>query len=689
MAAGGGLGRLGPGGGGALPGGRALPGARTLGPWQIVLLLLALLVGGIGGYIGFTNFWESSHAPPTFGTPFRVATTTIRNTVSATGTVTATEQTNLVFQASGQITQIFVKAGDSVKAGQPIAALDSRAATIARDQARSALNSAQAKLDALLAPPTPDVVAAAEQSVASAQTGVASAQQSVASAQAGVTTAQATLTNSEDQLAALLNGATPTQIEQAQASVDAADRSLQIAQYNYDQLVNHSNLASRPEVTNLATAKQNYQTALANYLSKLTPPLSTTVAQAETNLTLAENALQAAQLRNLQVQADPTAAVSDKVAAQDAVQSAQAAVAQAQTNIQTLQQGTDQVDIAAAQAQLNGARTQLESATTTYDNLLSLSTLNSQPEYSAFQTAASNYETAQANLDNVMAPPQQTTVSSDQAAINAAQAGIPSAQASLNAAQAGVPSSQAALNAARAKLTQTLAPPLPTDVTQAQEAVHSAQLALQNAQLTLDNDTLVAPFDGVIISVPVDIGQQVSSATTITTLTNPSALEVDANVDETSVTQLKVGQQATVTLDALPGKTFNAVVEAVTPSGTTQQGVVVFPIVLRIDTNNQTVPAGASANITITTSVTPNVLAVPARYVHVQNGRQVVDTIQNGKRVSVPVTTGVTNGQLTQITSGLQQGETAIPPAQNRQTATFGAGGFGGGGAGGPPPGGP
>ncbi len=659
MAGGGGLGRLGPGGGGALPGGRAVPGLRALGPWQIVLLVLALIVGGIGGYIGFTNFWESSHAPPTFGTPYRVAETTIRSTVSATGTVTATEQTNLVFQASGQITQIFVKAGDRVKAGQPIAALDSRAATLARDQARSALNSAQAKLDALLAPPTPDVVAAA--------------QQSVSSAQSGVTTAQATLTNSQDQLAALLNGATPTAIEQAQASVDAAGRSLQIAQYNYDQLVNHSNLAARPEVTNLTTAKQNYQTALANYLSKLTPPLSTSVAQAETNLTLAQNALQAAELRNLQVQADPTAATSDKVAAQDAVTSAQAQVDQAQTSIQTLQQGTDQLDIAAAQSQLDSALSQLQSATTTYNNLISLSTLTGQPEYSALQSAVSQYDSAKANLDNVLAPPQSTSVSSDQAAITAAQAGLPSAQASLNAAQA--------------KLTQTLAPPLATDVTQAQEAVNTAQLALQSAQLTLDNDTLVAPFDGVIISVPVDIGEQVSSATTITTLTNPNALEVDANVDETSVTQLAVGQPATVTLDALPGQTFNAVVAAVTPSGTTQQGVVVFPIVLRLDTNNQKVPAGASANITITTKVTPNVLAVPARYVHVQNGQQVVDIIQNGKRVSVPVTVGTTNGQLTQITSGLKAGETAIPPAQNRQGQTFGAGGLGGGG--GPPPGGP
>jgi multidrug resistance efflux pump len=500
---------------------------------------------------------------------------------------------------------------------------------------------------------------------------VAAARQSVVSAQSSITTAQATLTKSQNDLTALLNGPQPTDIETVQAGVDKATADLKIAQYNYDQLVNHSNLATRPEVTTLAVARQNYDVAQANYLGKLTPPLSTDVAQAQTNIKLSRDALQAAQLRNLQVQSDPTAASSDKLAAQNAVGAAQAGVAAAESNIQKLQQGTDQTSIAAARAQLDNSRAALQSAQTSYNNLISLSDLISRPEFSALSSAASEYQTARAAYDAKLAPPLATDVSSGQAAIQAGQAGIPSAQASLDSAQA--------------KLGQTVGPPLPTDVTQATEAVNSAQLALQQAQLTLDNQTLRAPFAGVIISVPVSLGQQVATNTTITTLTNPDALEVDANVDETSVTQLKVGQAATVTLDAIPGRTFNAVVEAVTPSGTTQQGVVVFPIVFRLDTAGAAVPAGASANIIVTTSVTPNVLAVPARYVHRQGANQVVDVLQDNKRVMKVVTTGVTNGQLTEITSGLQAGDVAIPPEQSRQGATFGAGGNVGGGGGGAP----
>jgi HlyD family secretion protein len=639
-----------------LPGGRSLPGFRTFSPIQNVLLILALLLGGIGGYLGFTHFYEASHAPPQVGQPFRVTRTTIRNTVSATGTVTATEQSNLTFQSSGQITDIFVKAGDQIQQGQPIASLDTRSASIARDQARSNLATAQAKLDALLAGATPDVVAAARQSVVSAQS--------------NITTSQATLTKSQNDLAALLAGPQPADLETVQAQLDKAASDLQIAQANYDRLVSHTDVSSRNEVTGLANAKQNFESAQANYLSKLTPPLSTDVAQAQTNLKLARDNLQAAQLRNLQVQADPTAAISDKLAAQNAVSAAQAQVDAAQSNISKLQTATDQTDIAAAQAQLDNARAALQAAQVNYNNLIALSDLVTRPEYSSLATARSNSQTARASYDKLLAPPLATDVGSSQAAIQAASAGIPS--------------SQAALDAAQAKLAQTVGPPLPTDVTQATEAVKTAQLQLQQSQLTLDNQTLKAPFAGTIVSVPAHLGDQVTAATTITTLTNPNALEVDANVDETSVTQLKAGQPATVTLDALPGRIFNAVVAAVTPSGTTQQGVVVFPIVFRLDTAGQTVPAGASANITVTTAVTPNVLAVPARYVHRQGNNQVVDVLVNNKRQFKVVTTGTTNGQLTEITSGLVVGDVVIPPQQSRQGATFGAGGNVGGGGGAP-----
>ena len=654
-----------------------------MSPMQRMALIVALVGGGFIGYWGFNQIYQSRQPAPITATPVKVARTTIRQTVASTGTVTATQQTNLSFQQSGQIVSIPVKVGDSVTAGQALATLDTTQLTIARDTAQSNLASARAKLQSLLGVNTPDIVAAAQQGVASSQSALTTAQNNITSSSANIQSQQAAATKAQNDLAALLAGPTPQQIEGSQSGVDKASSDLAIAQANYDNLVNHSNLATRPEVTALATAKQNYATALANYQAKLSPPPATDLATAQTNLQIAQTSLQAEQLRNLQVQADPTTTYADRAASQGQLDAAEAAIANQQANLQKLQQGTDQADIAAAKAQLDNANAALNAAQTNYNNLLSLSTLSTQPEYSALQTAKSELESAQATFDTTVAPPKDTDVSSGQAAIQGAEASVTSAQAALGNAQASVPSAQASLQASQAKLSQVIAGPLPSDVQQAQEAITSSQLALELAQTNLDNATLKAPFAGVITAVPVSLGQLVSSSTQVATLVNPTAIEIDATVDETSITQLKAGQQATVSFDAIPGKTFPGTLTVVTPSGTTQNGVVVFPIVVDINTQGLTVPAGISANVTIITQTTPNVLAVPSRDVHRVGATQVVDTLVNGKRVPVVVTTGVTNGQQTEIKTGLKEGDLVLPPAVNAAGgagSTFGAGGIGGGG---------
>lgn len=746
---------------GRIPRPQAGSGFRSFSPLQNIFLIVALIGGGLGGYAIFNQIYNSQKSTATPVTPIAAAVTTIRSTVSATGSINATQQSSLSFQESGRVTAVYIKPGDTVQAGQKIAQLDTAALQIARDNAQSQLVSAQAKLDALNAPPTQDVVTAAEQGVASAQSQLTAAQNAVISdnnaissanddlataqdgvstasntaqaaqnsivdANSGVTTAQANLTKAQDTLAALEAGPLPTDVETVQANLDKAKADLQTAQTNYNNLINHSSVATAPETAALATAKQNYQTALATYQAKTAPSNSAAVSQAQTNLTLAQNDLQTTELKNLQVQSDPTASIADKQASQGQVASAQAAVDTAQANVQALQQGTDQQDLASAQSQLDSARTALQAAQQNYNNLISLSNLATRPETTALAAAQQEYNTALAAYQAKLAPPLQTDVSTDQAAIDSAQAGITSAQvtaqnAGITAAndqtaigsaqsaagkaamavnsaqvtaanaQANVPSVQSSLQAAQAKLSQTLAGPLPTDVVQAQQAVTQAHLALKQAQLNLDNATLTAPYGGVITAVNVQVGDQSSGAgsgtgsggTGIATLVNPNAIEVDASVDETSVTQLKPGQPAIVTFDAIPGRAFPGTLSVVTPSGSTTNGVVSFPIVVTINNQGQTLPAGISANITIITSTTPNVLAVPSRDVVRQGQNQIVNVQVNGKRETRVVSTGVTNGTLTQITSGLKAGDLVLPPvqtqAQSAAGGTFGASGSVGG----------
>jgi multidrug efflux pump subunit AcrA (membrane-fusion protein) len=158
-------------------------------------------------------------------------------------------------------------------------------------------------------------------------------------------------------------------------------------------------------------------------------------------------------------------------------------------------------------------------------------------------------------------------------------------------------------------------------------------------------------------------------------------------VDESAVARLKPGQSVNVTFDSLAGRQFQGTVAVVTPSGVTQQGVVTFPVQIVFNAQGVTIPAGATATLRIVTESRPNALAVPSRAVQRQGGSSVVQVLEDGEPVARTVRTGITADNFTEITEGLQEGETVViqtaqTGATGQQSGTFGTGGLGGAGGG-------
>jgi len=168
------------------------------------------------------------------------------------------------------------------------------------------------------------------------------------------------------------------------------------------------------------------------------------------------------------------------------------------------------------------------------------------------------------------------------------------------------------------------------------------------------------------------------------TLVDPHAVRVDVTVDETDVARIGVGKNASITFDALPGRTFRGKVISVSPNGTLTQGVVNYPVSLSIDTRNQVLPGGLTASSTIIVDEKSDALVVPLRAVHRAGREQVVDVVgEDGKPVQRPVKTGVQNEQVVEITDGLQEGDQVmITGTTTRAPSTGGPGaGLPGGGA--------
>jgi macrolide-specific efflux system membrane fusion protein len=234
--------------------------------------------------------------------------------------------------------------------------------------------------------------------------------------------------------------------------------------------------------------------------------------------------------------------------------------------------------------------------------------------------------------------------------------------------------------------------------------IAQSQASLNNASLTyqLTSGTITAPTSGIVGDLTITKGMQIgSSNTTAGSSTNTSnqaiasiimgnATAVAVSVAEVDAPQIKVGQAATITFDALPNKTFTGKVMGMNTTGTVTSGVTTYPTLIQLDdtTDNGIFP-NMSATANIITKVDDNILLVPSAAVQTVGTTSSVRVLKNGQVSTVSVQTGDTSDSQTVITSGLNEGDTVVTSTISTGTTTTTSspfsgglrlGGFGGGG---------
>ena len=377
---------------------------------------------------------------------------------------------------------------------------------------------------------------------------------------------------------------------------------------------------------------------------------------------------------------------------------AQLASAQAAYNAAVETASTSDSSLQSAAATLQKATLTLQQAQAAYDKISWRGDVGMSSEAQTLQTATIDYNTAKSAYDALVATSKTDAASK----IATAAASLKSAESNLASVKSQV--SAADLAAAEATLTQaknTVATLLDgadaNTLAIAQGSVDSAQVGVDQAKLNLQQAQVVAPFDGVITAVDIKAGQSASgTAFTIADLAN---LEVVVNMSEVDVNQIKSGQSAEVTLDAVSDVTLTGTVTAIAPAGTQTSGVVNYPVTITLSDPTDAVKTGMTANVTIIVDERENALTVPNRAVKTVNKQKVLVLLKNGQQVTTPVQTGLSSDSLTEIVSGAQEGDIVVINGTTTTTtsSTAGAGAIGavtgmgpmaGAPAGGPPPGG-
>lgn len=230
----------------------------------------------------------------------------------------------------------------------------------------------------------------------------------------------------------------------------------------------------------------------------------------------------------------------------------------------------------------------------------------------------------------------------------------------------------------------------PLDIRSQKLVIQQKQDALQSAKTNLAKYSVRAPFAGVLATFTAKKGDTASSGSSLGTLITKQRIAT-ISLNEVDVAKVKVGQKATITFDAIEDLSITGEVVEVDALGTTSQGVVSYNVKIAFDVQDARVKPGMSVSVNVILSTKPNVLMAPSSAIKIQNGESYVEVLVGGASEQKTIVAGDSNDTMTEITSGLNEGEDVITQTisstnvstvttqsttNNRQVGGFGGGSF-------------
>jgi HlyD family secretion protein len=230
------------------------------------------------------------------------------------------------------------------------------------------------------------------------------------------------------------------------------------------------------------------------------------------------------------------------------------------------------------------------------------------------------------------------------------------AQSDFDTAETNYETAKASVSAAKAQVVQT-------------------EAALSLAETNLYYTKIVSPVEGIVVSRNVDVGQTVAASFQTPTLfsiaQDLTKMQIDANVDESDIGNIKVGQDVEFIVDAYTDITFKGSVWQVRNAPITVQNVVTYDVVIKVDNPELKLKPGMTANVSIITAIKKDVLKIPnaaLRFSPSEKGVQAPEKkgpgiwiLEKEQPMRIPVSTGISDGSYTELVSGeIREGQEVI-----------------------------
>jgi multidrug efflux pump subunit AcrA (membrane-fusion protein) len=655
--------------------------------------------------VGSFKVMQSKPKPPP-PTTVTVSRGVVLASVNATGNVTVSDQLGLDFPVGGRVVDIYVKEGQRVVAGQPLASLDDAPARAKLDQARADLDAARENVRRLLEGSTPNEQQQNNAAIDAARSGLTKSGDTVARAQETLKTGSATRQNVVNDARRNLDNARANaaqrakdlqlDIDQVQERLDEHTAQLNIHQAKYDfdsaqadsaraaeleTLVRIDNLRAilvdiedrmREKNCTTSTGQQpagsGGQTANTSggTNTRAANPLAVNAGKSTTTTTTKGKGTTSKQSKECERLAEDHAQVELDLHHED-------------DQLQVIRQDRNRYegyvrDDAEQLIQDRQTVEQDERDLADAKNALRLGQIEDQKRVND----------AEDQLNRALDDQKKGDLA-DAQAVSTARNDVDTAEAEL--------AQQVA-----AKAVQEERPKNNAEVAAAQADVDNKQAVLDDAQRVVDDTTLVAPTDGTVAVIGGRIGEEVpgggsnrggfdasalsrppnaqapgsvsSRAGGFVTLTDLGTNEVKARFSEADTAKIKPGQAAKVEFESL-GQQLTARVIRIDAIETVVANVVTYTVTLLLDKKLEEIKPGMTGNVDVIISQKQNVLRLPVTAINPRNGRATVEVLKpDGTQDTRQVTTGVKGDDDIEITSGLDEGDKVV--------VTPGGGGAGG-----------
>ena len=595
---------------------------------KILLVIILLAIGG-GTYYFLKSKTSSTATRYVLGETTKGLITT---SVSGSGQVSASNQADVKPEVTAKIISISVKAGQTVKAGDVLAELDSQNLSRKVTDARNSLTIAQSNLALKLAGPTDQDLALAKKSVESAK---AAYDLSVKNLEYVKSTAESNLNKA---LLSYSGGSTSSESQSLINTYEDAKQTINSALLN---------MRSAIVLSDRILGFNNYNDTTNSYKYLLGSRDSQTLANAKTSYGRAYASMVEFEKKyNAVINAGWTRSDEESLL---------------QTTLQTVQ------DMKTLQSDV-------------YKMLLNTSTSSqdlSQDSLDNLKSSTSSQESAMINAIN--------SVQSAIQAINSAKVNTTSSQSSLEqtksdnaksieSATSDVNSKKNSYETAQIQLSAKTAKPRDVDIVATKIQISQAENTYQQALADLYSAKIVTPIDGVVAKIYQGIGDTANPDNNLISITTSKQMAT-ISLNEVDTAKVKNGQKATLTFTAIDGLTITGTVSEIESIGTVTQGVVNYAVKIVFDTQDDRIKPQMSVSASIITSEAVDVLMVPNAAVKTDtDGTYYVETITdlgtqaiNSTGVTsvagpknIKVEVGISNDTNTEITSGLNEGDKVI-----------------------------